>query len=250
MLMTSGPVRTAATAVPDNAFTGHAWTTSFPLPEVVVSEADQTNRAGVWTTGLRDGLDWSGVSSNGLMAYGRQQLDNAADFSDGTAILKGDWSPDQTVEVTVRIPGALPPDTYFAEIEMRLRSLITPHWNSGYEILFSVNVTAASAYCSMVRWKGPFGSWNYMNASGTFGGPTVQLADGDVLRASIFGNTMQAWKNNTSLMIADITDLSAPVNGGPIWTSGNPGLGFNLSPAGANHNQDYGVSHFVAREGL
>lgn len=211
------------------------YTTSFPLTETRISEG------GRWIGGFIPGLAWSDCSTSSGRIWGRQQLDVASSFSDGTALLTGTWANDQMVEAVVSI-NAMPADNYFAECELRLRSTITANVNTGYEISWKATSTPGNAYLIIVRWNGAHGNFTYIRGVSP-NSASYALADGDVVRASIIGNTIQAYKNNVLQATVDITSI-----GGTVYTSGKPGVGFNLEAAGAGHNTDFGYRNVVAQD--
>src|SRR5437899_4113600 len=108
---------------------GRSYTTNFPsppAPENPISE--QSN----WINGKANGLDWSNVSTTSASgARGQQQPDTGL-FDDSTALVTGTWGPDETVQATVR--NVSTNAIAVMEVELRLRSTITAHSNTGYEI--------------------------------------------------------------------------------------------------------------------
>ncbi len=60
------------------------------------------------------------------------------------------WGPDQTVQATVY--SEHPNDNIYEEVELRLRSSLSSHWASGYEIIFRSSKTK-NAYSEIVRWN-------------------------------------------------------------------------------------------------
>jgi len=123
--------------------TGNNYTTNFPLSENPISEG------GKWINGRTNGLDWADVSTTTGKAYGTES--GSGGYDDSTAILTGNWGPDQTAQATV-----FASQGFVGEVELRLRSAITAHRNTGYEINFS------SGYCQVVRWEGPLGSFTML----------------------------------------------------------------------------------------
>ena len=54
-------------------------------------------------------------------------------------------------------------DNIYEEVELRLRSSLSPHRSTGYEITFRCSKTA-NAYAQIVRWDGPLGKFTYLNS--------------------------------------------------------------------------------------
>ena len=203
---------------------GRSYSTAFPLTENPISEG------GNWINGQTDGLDWHDMSTTPGLAIGHQ---SGSSYTDGTALLTGSWGPTQTVEAVVH--AANPKDSCYQEVELRLRSTLTPHSCTGYEISFKATKTSG-AYLIIVRWNGPIGDFTYLvNTAGAQYGVT----EGDVVKATIVGNVITAYLNGTAVGTAiDAT-----------YATGNPGMGMNLETGDAScigTNGDYGFKHFTA----
>jgi hypothetical protein len=200
------------------------YTTNFPLIENPISEG------GHWINGLINGIDWADVATTPGRAFGTQ-TGLGPNYADSTALLTGSWGPTQTVEAVVYV--AATNTTTFQEVELRLRSAISAHSCTGYEILFSVN--PIDPYCQIVRWNGPLGDFTGI------GGSNVGVVDGDVVKATIVGNTITAYINGA--VICSATDST--------YSSGNPGMGFYLQfftlPLADALN--YGFSSYSASDG-
>ncbi len=203
---------------------GRSYTTAFPLTENPISEG------GNWINGQTDGLDWHDMSTTPGLAIGHQ---SGSSYTDGTALLTGSWGPNQTVEAVVHAVN--PKDSCYQEVEMRLRSTLTPHSCTGYEISFKATKTSG-AYLIIVRWNGPLGDFSYLvNTSGAQYGVT----EGDVVKATIVGNVITAYLNG--VQVGTATDAT--------YTSGSPGMGMNLETGDTScvgTNGDYGFKHFTA----
>ena len=90
-----------------------------------------------------------------------------------------------------------------------------------------------------MRWNGRLGDFTDL-FRGT--GKQFGIATGDIMGASIVGDVITAYKNGAAM--AKVTDKT--------FTSGNPGMGFNLvsAPTGcAGTNGDYGFTSFTATDG-
>ena len=193
---------------------GRSYTTVFPAVESPVSEE------GAWLTGAKDGLDWGDISTTQGKTHPHP---GPARYADATALLAGTWGPDQSAEGKVWIG-----DPYnYPEVELRLRSTLSAHVCNGYEITFSL---APNAYLLIVRWNGPLGDYTILsNPSGS----QYQAKAGDIVRASIVGHVITAYKNG--VMKGQATDS--------VYASGKPGMGFN-----EQENGDYGYVSFTAAD--
>ena len=206
----------------------HNYTTSFPLRENPISEG------GRWMNGGAVGSDWTDVSTTPGLAIGHQV---GASYTDATAILTGSWGPDQRVAGAVYT--AKQHDACYQEVELRLRSAISSHVNTGYEISYKLSQTSA-AYLIIVRWNGALGNFTYLfNQHGAQYG----IKNRDVVGASIVGNVITAYKNGVETGRA--TDST--------FATGAPGMGFNLEngPVGcAGTNGDYGYTSYTATDAV
>jgi hypothetical protein len=206
----------------------HTYTTNFPLTEDPISEG------GKWKSGQKDGLDWANVRTTAGFAFGTEPAARRPapqEYDDSTALLTGSWGPNQTAQATVH---AANPDVKInEEVELRLRSTLSPHRATGYEILFRA-YQGADAYCEIVRWNGPLGDFTYV---GRAKGPQCGVADGSVVKATAVGNVITAYINGVQVVQArDDT-----------YTSGNPGIGFfHYGSTGAN--DDFGFTSFTVSD--
>jgi hypothetical protein len=203
---------------------GRVYTTTFPLTENPISEN------GTWLDGQAVGLDWHDVSTTPGLAIGHQ---SGSSYTDGTALLTGSWGSTQTVEAVVHAVN--PKESCYQEVEMRLRSTLTAHSCTGYEISFKAT-KSASAYLIIVRWNGKLGDFTYLTNST---GAEFGIAEGDTVKATIVGNVITAYLNGVAVGTA--TDAT--------YKTGNPGMGFNLETGDAScigTNGDYGFTRFKA----
>jgi hypothetical protein len=191
--------------------------TTFPLTENPISEG------GRWVNGAIIGLDWKNVATRPGLAMGTQV--NSRSYDDSTALLTGSWGPDQTVYATVYCTN--PADGLSEEVEIRLRSTISAHSNTGYEINFNC-ATTGGGYSQVVRWNGALGDFTVLNR-----GPGVR--SGDVVMANMVGNTITVQING--LQVMQVRD--------DAFTAGNPGMGFFQRGAAAN-NAAFGFSSYTA----
>lgn len=204
----------------------HNYTTTFPETENPISDG------GRWINGGVVGGDWTDVSTTPGFAIGRQV---GAPYTDATALLSGIWGPDQ--RVTARVFTRHQNGNCFQEVEMRLRSTVTPSRSTGYEISFKA-AEGPWAYLAIVRWNGKVGDFTNLY---TPQGAKYGLRDGDVVSASIAGNVITAYRNGLPLGSArDDT-----------YTAGKPGIGFNLENKNAGcpgTNGDYGFTSMTATD--
>ena len=196
------------------------YTTNFPLTENPISEG------GHWINGLTNGIDWADVATTPGKAFGTQ-TGIGPNYADSTALLTGSWGPTQTVQAVVYISAV--DSTTFEEVELRLRSSLSAHSCTGYEVVFSVK--PGNPYCQIVRWNGPLGDFTLLD------GRSVGVADGDVVKATIVGSTITCYINGA--VIFGVTDST--------YSSGSPGMGFYLQ-GGLGPPFNYGFSSYTASD--
>lgn len=197
--------------------------TTFWLTENPMSEG------GKWANGLTNGIDWCDMRTGGAMCFGTQTgTQSSGVFNDSTAVLNGSFGADQFAQATVNVlSGAT--GGWFAEVELRLRTTISAHVNSGYEINYSVSADGGSPYLQIVRWNGPVNNFTQLTAIT----PAHLAQTGDILRATVVGSTFTVFLNGTQ--VATATDNT--------FTGGNPGIGHWLSnTSGSGDPTRYGFS--------
>ena len=194
----------------------HTYATRFPLTESPISEG------GRWINGKTVGIDWGDISTTPGFAIGTA---GPKHFADATALLKGDWGPTQSAEAVVVSKSVYS----YPEVSLRLRSSLSAHRCTGYEISNSLR-KGKSAYLIIVRWNGPLADFTYLVQ---VGGEKYGVTTGDVVKATIVGNVITAYKNGVEL--AHVTDNT--------YSTGNPGMGFN-----EGINGEYGISSFTATD--
>jgi hypothetical protein len=217
-----------------------SYRTRFGQDENPISEG------GIWLNGARDGIDWADVIVRNAVAYGavtRMQtaerrieqgnLDPKApdaapegDYDDPTALLAGAWGKNQHVTATVFSKN--PTEEYFQEVEIRLRSTLTPHRCTGYEVFWRCLQTE-NAYAEIVRWNGRIGDFTSLRK---LIGPQYGVRDGDVVQAIISGRDIRGLVNGVEVISA--TD--------DAFDAGSPGIGFNFFVG--NTNVDHGFTSF------
>jgi hypothetical protein len=204
-----------------NQALARTYTTNFPETENPIFEKAS------WVNGQTIGLDWANVRTTNGLAFGIESGTNG--YDDSTALLTGDWGSDQSVQATVHTVNQS--DKIFEEVELRLRSSLSAHSATGYEINFRCSKTGG-AYVQIVRWNGPLGKFSYIAATR---GPG--LSDGDVVKAAIIGKVITVCINGVKVL--EGTD--------DTYAKGNPGIGFYLEGT-PGVNGDYGFTSFTAAD--
>jgi hypothetical protein len=217
-----------------------SYSTRFEKDEEPISEG------GLWLNGRRDGIDWCDVLARNGVAYGEMSRMNSAerraeqafdgvaaaagtqegDYDDPAAVLSGTWGKNQSARATVH--SVNPTDDFFQEVEIRLRSSISPHFCDGYEVFWRCSKSEA-AYAEIVRWNGKIADFTSL-ARGV--GPEFGVQHGDIVEAMIVGNVITSYVNGVEVLSA--TD--------DVCTTGSPGVGFNFFVG--NTNVDHGFSSF------
>src|SRR5579859_4354921 len=161
---------------PAPAGTHGPYTTTFSHTENPISEG------GKWLNGRTDGLDWTDVRTTPGFAFGTEIGGNRPDpqkYDDSTALLKGTWGPNQTAQATVRSTHPNQDGKVWEEVELRLRSSITPHSCTGYEVMFRCT-KIPQAYCNIARWDGALGKYTMLKETQ---GSRYGVKSGDVVKA-------------------------------------------------------------------
>jgi hypothetical protein len=227
------PKSRAPLPIPNGQDAGY--TTNFSIAEDPISEG------GKWINGKAVGVDWSDVATIPGLAYGTESGKEIGDkvYDDSTALLGGSWPPHQTVEATVRSVNQS--ENVFEEVELRVRSSLSAHKSTGYEVLFRC-MAGAPAYASIVRWDGSLGRFTYLTQKE---GPEYTLSDGDLVKATIVGTLITAYINDTPILQAS----------DGTYSNGSPGMGFWLERRSgvrrwfkyrSIRNVDYGFTRFAA----
>ena len=218
------------TAAPAPASLHGAYSTTFRHAENPLSQG------GKWLNGHADGLDWADVQTIPGLAFGAEiggSRPEPQKYDDSTALLKGTWGPNQTVQATVYSVRPNLDDKVWEEVELRLRSSITPHSCTGYEVMFRCS-KIPQAYCNVARWEGPLGKFTFLKQTE---GSKYGVKTGDVVKASMMGNTLTVFINGEQIF--QLNDNK--------FTGGNPGIGFFLDGA-RGVNRDFGFSSFMATD--
>jgi hypothetical protein len=191
--------------------------TRFAVSESPISEG------GIWLNGAADGLDWYDVIMEDGIACGTV---TTGAYTDPTALLKGTWGRNQVATATVYSQHQT--EKYYQEVEIRLRSALSAHVCTGYEVFWRCLQTK-DAYAEIVRWNGKVGDWTSLRKNS---GPQFGVKDGDVVEASIMGNVIKGYVNGVEVISA-VDDT---------WSSGSPGIGFNYGVG--DTNRDFGFRCF------
>jgi hypothetical protein len=231
MSVTGSPRESRHTSVYDQTGGGF-YTTTFPATENPISESNR------WINGAATGIDWTNCRTTTNLCFGTE---TPGGFDDSTAILTGSWSPNQYC--TGVIHSINQTNLIYEEVELRLRSTITAHVNSGYELNFRCTHDGTQ-YTQLVRWNGALGDFTILadNPTAQGGGTFPGVFDGDTVYAEIVG-TVITWKithsgTTTTFSYETSSDSSK-------FSSGAPGLGFFLG-AGSATNSDYGFTSYTA----
>jgi hypothetical protein len=217
-------------AAPGSAHLHGAYSTNFPRAENPLSEG------GKWLNGQTDGLDWTDVRTTPGFAFGTEiggTRPAPQEYDDSTALLAGNWGPNQTVQATVHSVDPNQDGKVWEEVELRLRSSLSPHNCTGYEVMFRCAKTP-HAYCNIARWEGPLGKFTFLKKTE---GSKYGVRNGDVVKASMIGNVLTVYINGVP--VVQVTDNK--------FASGNPGMGFFLAGA-TGVMGDYGFSSFTATD--
>ncbi len=194
-----------------------SYSTRFQLDEDPISEG------GKWINGGKDGIDWYNVITKNGVAYGAV---SKGAYTDPTALLTGTWGKNQTVKAKVFSKNQT--DKYYQEVEIRLRSTLTPHHCTGYEVFWRCLKTK-NAYVEIVRWNGKVGDWTSLKKHT---GAQYGVKDGDLVKATIVGNVIKGYVNGVEVI--SVTDNT--------YKDGNPGMGFNYGVE--KSNGDFGFSSY------
>lgn len=158
---------------------------------------------GKWISGGA-GIAWSDVQTAPGLIFG---VSLPTKYADPTAILSGDWNTNQTARGVVHI--GTTPTKCCHEVELRLRTTITPHLITGYEVICSI--VPDHPYIQVVRWNGKLDDFEYLSKEVWY-----TCKNGDVLTAKVIGDTFTVALNGKQVLTT--TD--------DRFKSGSPGVGF------------------------
>lgn len=119
------------------------YTTRFPAAENPVSEH------GAWENGKTAGLDWADVATINGRAFGLES--GSGGYDDATALLTGNWGPDQTAQATVY--SVNPNDNISEEVELRLRSALSAHVATGYAVPSEASLISTATRAHHTAWQ-------------------------------------------------------------------------------------------------
>jgi hypothetical protein len=211
-------IPTVMTAQPTDARSPkRSYSTRFRLDEDPISEG------GKWVNGGKDGIDWYNVITKHGVAYGAV---TQGDYTDPTALLTGTWGKNQ--KARARVFSRNQTEKYYQEVEIRLRSTLSPHRCTGYEVFWRCLKTP-NAYAQIVRWNGKVGDWTSLKK---LSGAQYGVKDGGLVEATIIGNVIKGYVNGVEVISA--TD--------DTFKEGNPGMGFNYGVG--ESNGDFGFTSY------
>lgn len=197
-----------------------SYATRFPKTEARLSEG------GVWVNAGVAGPDlWGDIQTTPGLAFG---VSEPTKYGDPTALLTGEWGPEQTAEATVRVVDyARFNHKSCHEVEVRLRSTIDGAGKiiTGYEVYGSLMEN--NPYLHIASWGGPNGVWCNMEAEL----PKIHLKDGDVLKGTVTGTNpaiIVMYINGVEVLRVEDQGAFKFTDGksyGP-WLTGAPGIGF------------------------
>ena len=206
----------ASTTCPAASGGSGTYTTGFPATENPLSEG------GKWVNGKANGNGWNNTRSTPGKAFasvlsgatGNRYDDSISHLS--TSFMA--FGANQYAQGTVfRASGYMPPQKH--EVELHLRMSISANSAKGYEIMWGMDGGTGLAYIAMARWNGPLGDYTTLYDPGE--GTIRMPQDGDVFYAQIVGNIITVKLNGAVVTTVDVNKI-----GSPIFSSGQPGMGF------------------------
>jgi len=188
---------------------------------------------GKWINGHSIGLDWGDVQTAAGLAIGTN-VSAAPPYDDSTAVLAGEWGSNQMAQATVYTVNQT--RAIAEEVELRLRTTITPHRITGCE--FDYRVTSDGAqYLGIVRWEGKLNKCTYL----THDPCTIcgrGLHNGDTIKATAIGDTLALYINDRKYV--ELKDTK--------FLGGSPGIGFWNWGGKVADNKNYGFTDFTASD--
>lgn len=211
-----------------------------PVLMAVTFGAD-ANPAPNLVQGAADGIDWTNLKIVNHVLMGTQAGNNAGTsgppYDDGAGLFINPngqpWPPDQDVIATCVITDVGTSGPTYREVEIRLRSAIGPHVNSGYEVNFRCTQDG-SQYAEIVRWNSALNSYLLLKEAvsppGIINGYQVRATMiGSVIAAYQRANAGAGWTTVATYDTATGNDGGTGSNpGGPDtirFTTGAPGVG-------------------------
>jgi hypothetical protein len=121
------------------------------------------------------------------------------------------WRPDQKDTAVVSTIGS-PVDECFQEVELRLRTVVSAHSITGYEINYKFSNDSTAYNNDRQRWNGPLGNFTTLQS---FNGQQFGVTNGDIVTATIVGNVITAYKNGVQKgQVTDSTYSSGSLRDG------------------------------------
>jgi hypothetical protein len=197
-------------------------------------DEDPLSEGGAW---IHDGVYWTQLFTEGGVAFTPQTGSGGpggTGYDDAYAYLGG-FGDDHGGEATVYVS----PSANLGcskEVEILLRWDDDVEMARGYEVVFSLD----SQSVRIVKWLGGYGSFALV-------GPyaPVQIHDGDVVGATIVGDTIAAFVAGQQVLSVDIA-RDNPVGSGAPYATGSPGLGLFRRSCGTV--QDTGATAYAAQD--
>lgn len=213
-----------------------SYTTALSLTENPISEA------GNWINGKADAVINNDVRTVSGIACATSFNNPSGPFDDSICILNPDKfaiPANQTVTVVVFRAGGYTPSANH-EINIFLRGKFTPSHISGYE----VNLSLTGQYGFIMLWKGT-GNTSLTNFQQLTAISHPNLADGDIIEASIIGTVITVRHNPGTGFVTlgtydTVNDFSLY---GFIWSTGNPGMDFWVESGGTLTSA--GITSFI-----
>lgn len=202
------------------------FTTSFSATEDPISER------GIW---IVDGT--ARVVTASGRAFGTSS-GGGVFAGDSRARLNRSFGPDQSVSAVIAKSAST---QSFQEIELHLRTA----QGTGYEVFLE----QGGAYLACAKWNNAVGpspvegvDYNIIQGGG---GSVATPNNGDVLSATIVGNTITASINGVQIWALDIrTDQHGVTIS--TWKTGGVGIGFDGPGSGGFNDSLYGLDSFTA----
>jgi hypothetical protein len=193
-----------------------------PIPSTRFQlDKDPISEGGKWIDGGKDEIDWYNVITKNGVAHGAV---SRGAYTDPTALLGGSWGTNQAAKAKVFSRNQT--GTYYQEVEIRLRSTLSSHRRTGYEVFWRCLKTQ-DAYVEIVRWNGKVGDRTSLRKHS---GAQYGVKDGDLVEATIIGNVIKGYTNGVEVI--STTDNT--------YNEGNPGMGFNFGVE--QSNADFGIT--------
>jgi hypothetical protein len=197
-------------------------------------DEDPLSEGGEW---IHDGVDWTQIFTEGGVAFSPQTGNGGpggTGYDDAYAYLGG-FGDDHGGEATVYVS----PNANLGcskEVEILLRWDDDANTARGYEVLFSINAQGVQ----VVKWLGDYGDFAFVR-----GFIAAQIDDGDVVSATIVGNTIRVFVADQEIVSVDIV-AENPAASGPPYSTGSPGLGLFRRSCGTV--QDTGATGYAAQD--